>query len=152
MPALGRQIVEVPSERGGHGTAPDRLIRWVIRGLMGQGLLGALSFGTSVLEHRLSRIPCCYRCPLWYDPRSFSHQTMLTEVGMKADIHPQYSEITARCSCGNEINTRSTLGEDISLDVCSQCHPFYTGKQKIVDTGGRVDRFNKRFGGRSLKK
>ena len=71
---------------------------------------------------------------------------------MKADIHPQYSEITARYSCGNEIQTRSTLGEDISLDVCSQCHPFYTGKQKIVDTGGRVDRFNKRFGGRSLKK
>ena len=77
---------------------------------------------------------------------------MLTEVGMKAGIHPQYSEITARCSCGNEIKTRSTLGEDMSLDVCSQCHPFYTGKQKIVDTGGRVDRFNKRFGGRSLKK
>ena len=74
------------------------------------------------------------------------------EVGVKADIHPQYSEITARCSCGNEIKTRSTLGEDISLDVYSQCHPFYTGKQKIVDTGGRVDRFNKRFGGRSLSK
>lgn len=71
---------------------------------------------------------------------------------MKAGIHPQYNEITARCSCGNEIKTRSTLGEDMSLDVCSQCHPFYTGKQKIVDTGGRVDRFNKRFGGRSLKK
>lgn len=77
---------------------------------------------------------------------------MLTEIGMKADIHPQYSDITARCSCGNEIKTRSTLSEDISLDVCSQCHPFYTGKQKIVDSGGRVDRFNKRFGGRSLKK
>jgi large subunit ribosomal protein L31 len=74
------------------------------------------------------------------------------EVGVKADIHPQYGEITARCSCGNEIKTRSTLSEDISLDVCSQCHPFYTGKQKIVDTGGRVDRFNKRFGGRSLSK
>lgn len=70
---------------------------------------------------------------------------------MKADIHPQYGEITAKCGCGNEIKTRSTLGADISLDVCSQCHPFYTGKQKIVDTGGRVDRFNKRFGGRSLK-
>lgn len=74
-----------------------------------------------------------------------------TEVGMKADIHPQYGDITAKCSCGNEIKTRSTLSADISLDVCSQCHPFYTGKQKIVDTGGRVDRFNKRFGGRSLK-
>ena len=71
---------------------------------------------------------------------------------MKAEIHPKYEEITARCSCGNEIKTRSTICEDISLDVCSQCHPFFTGKQKIVDTGGRVDRFNKRFAGRSLKK
>ena len=71
---------------------------------------------------------------------------------MKAGIHPQYSEIYRPLQlCGNEIKTRSTLGEDMSLDVCSQCHPFYTGKQKIVDTGGRVDRFNKRFGGRSLK-
>ena len=73
-------------------------------------------------------------------------------IAMKAEIHPKYEEITARCSCGNEIKTRSTTCEDISLDVCSQCHPFFTGKQKIVDTGGRVDRFNKRFAGRSLKK
>ncbi len=67
---------------------------------------------------------------------------------MKADIHPKYEEITARCSCGNEIKTRSTACEDIHLDVCSQCHPFYTGKQKLVDTAGRIDRFNRRFGGR----
>lgn len=53
--------------------------------------------------------------------------------------------MTATCSCGNVIKTRSTLGRDINLDVCSACHPFYTGKQKIVDTAGRVDRFNKRF-------
>lgn len=71
---------------------------------------------------------------------------------MKAEIHPRYEEIVARCSCGNEIKTRSTLCADMTLDVCSQCHPFFTGKQKIVDTGGRVDRFNKRFGNRSLKK
>ncbi len=71
---------------------------------------------------------------------------------MKADTHPRYEEITARCSCGNEIKTRSTVCDDILLDVCSQCHPFFTGKQKILDTGGRVDRFNKRFAGRSLKK
>ena len=71
---------------------------------------------------------------------------------MKADTHPRYEAITARCSCGNEIKTRSTVCDDILLDVCSQCHPFFTGKQKIVDTGGRVDRFNKRFAGRSLKK
>ncbi|MCW8091926.1 50S ribosomal protein L31 [Alteromonas sp. ASW11-130] len=65
---------------------------------------------------------------------------------MKQDIHPDYNEITANCSCGNTIKVRSTLGKDINLDVCSNCHPFYTGKQRNVDTGGRVDRFKKRFG------
>jgi large subunit ribosomal protein L31 len=65
---------------------------------------------------------------------------------MKDGIHPQYNEITATCSCGNVMNIRSTLGKDINLDVCSSCHPFYTGKQRNVDTGGRVDRFKKRFG------
>ncbi|AXW86287.1 MULTISPECIES: 50S ribosomal protein L31 [Lonsdalea] len=64
---------------------------------------------------------------------------------MKEGIHPNYSEITASCSCGNVIKTRSTAGHDLNLDVCSACHPFYTGKQRVVDTGGRVDRFNKRF-------
>ncbi len=67
---------------------------------------------------------------------------------MKADIHPQYEQVTVRCSCGNEFQTRSTLCQDIQLDVCSACHPFYTGKQKIVDTGGRVERFRRRFGNR----
>ena len=71
---------------------------------------------------------------------------------MQADIHPKYEETTATCSCGNVIKTRSTLASDIHLDVCSECHPFYTGKQKVLDTGGRIDRFNKRFAGRSLKK
>ena len=66
---------------------------------------------------------------------------------MKADIHPNYTDITAKCSCGNEIKTRSTIAEDIHLDVCSACHPFYTGQQKVVDTGGRIDKFKKRFGG-----
>lgn len=66
---------------------------------------------------------------------------------MKADIHPNYQDISVTCGCGNVIQTRSTLNEDIRIDVCSQCHPFYTGKQKIVDTGGRVDRFKRRFGG-----
>ncbi len=68
---------------------------------------------------------------------------------MKQDIHPEYKEITATCSCGNTIQTRSTLCKDIHLDVCSQCHPFYTGKQKAVSAGGRIDRFNKRFGSRT---
>ncbi|MBB3061669.1 50S ribosomal protein L31 [Microbulbifer rhizosphaerae] len=67
---------------------------------------------------------------------------------MKTDIHPNYSDVTATCSCGNVIKTRSTLGKDIQLDVCSQCHPFYTGKQREASTGGRVDRFKKRFGSR----
>ncbi len=73
---------------------------------------------------------------------------------MKADIHPEYQEITATCSCGNVITTRSTVCEDIHLEVCSQCHPFYTGRQKVIDSAGRIDRFNKRFGnmGRGSRK
>ena len=66
---------------------------------------------------------------------------------MKADIHPKYEEVTATCSCGNVVKTRSTLCKDLSLDVCSECHPFYTGKQKVLDTGGRIDRFKQRFAG-----
>ena len=68
---------------------------------------------------------------------------------MKADIHPAYTAIKVTCSCGNVIETRSTLGRDIHVDVCSQCHPFYTGKQKIIDSGGRVERFRRRFGNRA---
>ena len=64
---------------------------------------------------------------------------------MKEGIHPEYKAINVKCSSGNEFSVRST-GRSLNLDVCSECHPFYTGKQKIVDTGGRVDRFNKRFG------
>lgn len=71
---------------------------------------------------------------------------------MKAEIHPDYDEVTVTCSCGNSFKTRSTAGHDLSLDVCSACHPFFTGKQKIVDSGGRVDRFNKRFGNRGSKR
>ena len=63
---------------------------------------------------------------------------------MREGIHPKYEETTITCACGNEIKTRSTRG-DIHVEVCSKCHPFYTGKQKLVDTGGRVDRFKKRF-------
>ncbi len=65
---------------------------------------------------------------------------------MKADIHPEYSDITVTCSCGNTFVTRSTLGKDLHVEVCSNCHPFYTGKQKILDTGGRVDKFRKKYG------
>lgn len=64
---------------------------------------------------------------------------------MRANIHPKYEEITATCSCGNVIKTKSTVGRNLTLEICSNCHPFYTGQQKIVDTAGRVDKFNKRF-------
>ena len=64
---------------------------------------------------------------------------------MKEGIHPNYEETTIRCACGNVIKTRSTK-KDIRVEVCSKCHPFFTGKQKMVDTGGRVSRFYKKFG------
>jgi len=64
---------------------------------------------------------------------------------MKSGIHPNYVVATVHCSCGNTFQTRSTVS-DIHADVCSQCHPFYTGKQKILDTGGRVARFEARYG------
>ena len=65
---------------------------------------------------------------------------------MKSGIHPAYKEITVTCSCGNTFKTQSTLQDDLHLDVCSQCHPFYTGKQKILDTAGRVDKFRRKYG------
>jgi large subunit ribosomal protein L31 len=65
---------------------------------------------------------------------------------MKDAIHPKYTEITVTCTCGNTFQTRSTLGSNLEVEVCSNCHPFYTGKQKIVDSGGRVDRFRKKYG------
>ncbi|MCJ7462391.1 50S ribosomal protein L31 [Candidatus Palibaumannia cicadellinicola] len=64
---------------------------------------------------------------------------------MQKNIHPKYFEIRAICSCGNIIPTYSTLDQHLNLDVCSACHPFYTGKQRRVNTRGRVERFNKRF-------
>jgi large subunit ribosomal protein L31 len=65
---------------------------------------------------------------------------------MKPEIHPQYSEITVTCACGESFKTRSTRKGDLHVEICSACHPFFTGKQKLVDTAGRVDRFNKRYG------
>jgi large subunit ribosomal protein L31 len=68
---------------------------------------------------------------------------------MKADIHPSYAETNVVCSCGSTFTTRSTAsGGNIHVEVCSQCHPFYTGKQKIMDVGGRVEKFERRFGKR----
>jgi large subunit ribosomal protein L31 len=64
---------------------------------------------------------------------------------MKAEIHPNYQEITVACACGNKFKTRSTMKEELHIEICSECHPFFTGKQKLVDTAGRVDRFKKRY-------
>ncbi len=70
---------------------------------------------------------------------------------MKQEIHPKYEDVAVTCSCGEKFTTRSAIGKpELHIEVCSQCHPFYTGKQKNIDTAGRVDRFNKKFGGRSL--
>lgn len=65
---------------------------------------------------------------------------------MKNNIHPEYASIKVTCSCGNSFNTSSTIGRDLHVDVCSQCHPFYTGKQKMLDTAGRVDKFRQKYG------
>jgi large subunit ribosomal protein L31 len=71
---------------------------------------------------------------------------------MQADIHPNYAETTVSCTCGATFTTRSTKKDGaIHAEVCSQCHPFYTGKQKILDTGGRVQRFEQRYGKRAAK-
>ncbi len=71
---------------------------------------------------------------------------------MKKDLHPKYGASTIRCACGNVIETRSTKPE-ISVDICSACHPLFTGKQKLIDTAGRIDKFQKKFGGKvSAKK
>lgn len=66
---------------------------------------------------------------------------------MKSGIHPEYTEVNVTCSCGFEFKTNSTMSDDsLHIDVCSRCHPFYTGKQKIVDTAGRVDKFRQKYG------
>ena len=71
---------------------------------------------------------------------------------MQQDIHPAYHAVTVTCSCGNSFKTRSTYdGENLPIEVCACCHPFYTGKQKTVDTGGRIDKFTKKYGNRSGK-
>jgi large subunit ribosomal protein L31 len=65
---------------------------------------------------------------------------------MKSGIHPDYKEITVTCSCGNSFTTQSTMNKALHVEVCSACHPFYTGKQKIVDTAGRVEKFRQKYG------
>ncbi len=64
---------------------------------------------------------------------------------MKPDIHPSYSDIKVVCACGNAFATKSTLNKELHVEICSECHPFYTGKQKIMDSAGRVGRFQARY-------
>ena len=70
---------------------------------------------------------------------------------MKPDIHPNYEQIVVTCSCDHKIQTRSTSCKNLNIEVCSQCHPFYTGTQKVIDSGGCIERFNKRFRVRNCK-
>ena len=70
---------------------------------------------------------------------------------MKKDIHPKYEKVVVRCGCGGTFETRST-SDEIHAEICSMCHPFYTGKQKFVDTAGRIERFQKKYGSSYLKK
>ncbi len=69
---------------------------------------------------------------------------------MKSNIHPEYLELTVHCACGAKWQTRST-SKDLHLDICSSCHPFFTGRQKMIDTEGRVDRFTKKFGAQTVE-
>ncbi len=81
---------------------------------------------------------------LWFlgtDVRGMS----IEDPFMKANIHPKYVEVTVSCACGEVFRTRSTKGGDIRLEICSKCHPFFTGKQKLIDTAGRVERFNRKY-------
>jgi large subunit ribosomal protein L31 len=74
-------------------------------------------------------------------------------IDMKTDIHPKYADTQVVCSCGNTFTTKSTAASGrLTLELCNECHPFFTGKQKLVDTGGRVERFQKRYGQRKTAK
>ena len=73
-------------------------------------------------------------------------------IDMKSNIHPKYQEISVECSCGNSFTVNSTLTDKQHLDICSKCHPFYTGQQKMVDTAGRIDRFHKKYASRKPAK
>ena len=71
---------------------------------------------------------------------------------MKDAIHPKYADVQVTCSCGTVFTTRSTAGKALQIEVCASCHPFYTGKQKVMDTAGRIDKFRQRYGTKSATK
>lgn len=81
-----------------------------------------------------------------FHARTTAAPNLSKEENMKADIHPKYEEIAVNCSCGNTFKTKSTMGKPLHVEVCSECHPFYTGTQKIVDTAGRIEKFNQKYG------
>ena len=86
----------------------------------------------------VTEVSSVYIEPARFDLQEFLH--------MKSDIHPAYGEIEVTCSCGNVFKTKSTMKKALHVEVCAACHPFYTGKQKIIDTAGRVEKFNKKYG------
>jgi large subunit ribosomal protein L31 len=84
-----------------------------------------------------------------FPDQSAAHKPRRGDGAMKSKIHPQYKEMAVTCSCGNTWTTRSTLGKDLTIEVCSACHPFYTGKQKVLDTAGRIEKFRQKYGGKA---
>ncbi len=86
------------------------------------------------------------RCPHYISALEFEHVQQLEDT-VQAKIHPDYHVVTVQCACGNTFQTRSTL-ESIHVEICGQCHPFFTGKQRLVDTAGRVERFRQRYAGK----
>ena len=111
------------------------------------------------MYNRCAPVPYCYTpgsdnltilmVDLYHIPFEFTASVPAIEAReevMKPGIHPEYTEINVICACGETFKTRSTKKGDLHVEICSACHPFFTGKQKLVDTAGRVDRFNKRYG------
>lgn len=93
-------------------------------------------------------------CRVWClaeRPGGDTYLELKESSNMKASVHPDYKTVKVTCSCGEVFETRSTLCKDLSIEVCSQCHPFYTGKQKLVDTGGRVQKFRDRYNMRTAQ-
>lgn len=105
----------------------------------------SINFSAIVLRH-LCRVWC-----LAIGPGGDAHLELEESGIMKASMHPDYKTVKVTCSCGEVFETRSTLCKDLSIEVCSMCHPFYTGKQKLVDTGGRVQKFRDRYSLRSTQ-
>src|SRR2546427_4434716 len=86
-----------------------------------------------------------FRCQLYFRPSSGSRPKLKDQAAVKPGIHPTYQRATVQCACGNSFVTRSTVPL-IHVEICAQCHPFYTGKQKLIDTAGRVERFRQKYG------